>query len=118
MALINTNRYVGGGQFPGDDTRKAESSYDITLNEINYRSLNPSYVVHTFYIGDVDEPDIYAAEELWRWQSSPAGQWCMEHSNPLPSWHRTLDYSRLCNLYSIKVYLNEVDLVWYKLKYT
>lgn len=30
-------------------------------------------------MGDVDDVDIYAAQPLWEWQQTEAGQWVMAH---------------------------------------
>jgi len=48
-------------------------------------------VVHSFQMGDVEDPDLYAAQPLWEWQESPAGQWVMEHAIEPPEWHRMAD---------------------------
>ena len=37
-------------------------------------------VVHEFPMGDVEDPDLYAAQPLWDWQNSEAGAWVMEHA--------------------------------------
>jgi hypothetical protein len=38
---------------------------------------------HTFVMGDVDDPEIYAAQPLWDWQQTEQGQWVMAHcANP------------------------------------
>jgi len=34
---------------------------------------------HTFTMGDVDDPDIYAAQPIYEWQQTEAGQWAMAH---------------------------------------
>jgi hypothetical protein len=48
-------------------------------------------VVHTFIMGDVEDPDLYAAEPLMQWQNSEQGQWVMEHAVETPMWHRQAD---------------------------
>jgi hypothetical protein len=48
-------------------------------------------VVHTFTMGDVEDPDLYAAQPLWEWQQSEIGQWVMEHAVESPCWHRMHD---------------------------
>jgi hypothetical protein len=45
-------------------------------------------VVHRFRMGDVDDPDLYAGEPLWKWQQSDAGKFVMEHAIDTPEWHR------------------------------
>jgi hypothetical protein len=42
-------------------------------------------------MGDVEDPDIYVAEPLWKWQQSDAGQFVMKHSISQPEWHRHTD---------------------------
>ena len=53
-------------------------------------------VVHRFRMGDVDDPDLYAAEPLWKWQQSEMGQWVMTRAIDTPEWHRQhkdIDYT-------------------------
>ena len=48
-------------------------------------------VVHQFKLGDVDDPELYAAQPLWEWQQSEAGKYIMENSVEVPMWHRQHD---------------------------
>ena len=48
-------------------------------------------VVHEFKMGDVDEPDLYAAQPLYEWEKSEFGQWVMKHAADTPTWHRHVD---------------------------
>ena len=48
-------------------------------------------VIHEFSLGDVEDPDMYAAEPLWKWQQSDFGQWCMKNAADTPTWHRHAD---------------------------
>jgi hypothetical protein len=34
---------------------------------------------HTFGMGDVDDPELYAAQPLYEWQQTDQGQWVMEN---------------------------------------
>jgi hypothetical protein len=43
--------------------------------------------VHEFTMGDVEDPDLYAAEPLYKWQESAEGKW------DAPSWE---DWRRFC----------------------
>jgi len=52
-------------------------------------------VVNRFQLGDVDDPDLYAAEPLWKWQESEQGKFVMEHAVDKPEWHRFMDYDSL-----------------------
>jgi len=47
--------------------------------------------VHKFSMGDVEDPDLYAAEPLMAWQNSDAGKFVMEHAIETPIWHRQTD---------------------------
>lgn len=47
--------------------------------------------VHTFSLGDVEDPDLYAAQPLWDWQESEEGKWIMQNSVEPPVWHRLAD---------------------------
>jgi hypothetical protein len=48
-------------------------------------------VVHEFTMGDVEDPDLYAAEPLMAWEKSEQGQWVMKNSCDTPTWHRIAD---------------------------
>ena len=48
-------------------------------------------VVHEFTMGDVEDPDLYAAQPLWEWQQSEFGQWVMKNAADTPTWHRMAD---------------------------
>lgn len=74
-------------------------------------------IAHKFTVGDVDDPDIYAAEPIFEWQNSEAGKWMMEHSDPVPSWHQMNDISSWSVIYCIKGYLSPENYTYWKLKY-
>jgi hypothetical protein len=72
-------------------------------------------VVHSFNMGDVEDPDLFAGQPLYEWQESPAGKWIMEVSALTPSWHRIpRDYGWK---YEVHAYLADKDYTFYKLKY-
>ena len=48
-------------------------------------------VVHSFQMGDVEDPDLYAAEPLYKWESSDIGQWVMKNAADTPAWYRIAD---------------------------
>jgi hypothetical protein len=74
-------------------------------------------LVHTFRLGDVEDPDIYAAEPIWAWQQSAAGCWIMEHAVEKPYWTRRTDYQSYGYEFKIIARLSEADAVFFKLKY-
>jgi hypothetical protein len=74
--------------------------------------------VHEFRLGDVEDPDLYAAEPLMAWQKSPGGTWVMDHAAEIPYWVRVTDYANYGVTYRIMARLSEPDLVFFKLKFS
>lgn len=48
-------------------------------------------LVHEFIIGDVEDPDLYAADPLLKWQESEEGQWIINNSIDTPYYHHQPD---------------------------
>jgi hypothetical protein len=48
-------------------------------------------VVHTFRMGDVEDPDLYASEPLMKWQDSDEGKFVLEHAVETPIWQKNVD---------------------------
>jgi hypothetical protein len=76
-------------------------------------------VVHTFRMGDVEDPDLFAAEPLYQWEKSEAGQFVMEHAIDKPVWRRHIDHTIYGYTYIIvaeleKKKLSEFYLRWGK----
>jgi hypothetical protein len=74
-------------------------------------------VVHEFTMGDVDDPDIYAAEPLWKFQQSEKGQWVIEHSLETPIYQRVIDHVYYGYKYKISARLTEQNITYFLLKY-
>jgi len=76
-----------------------------------------SMIFAEFFIGDVEDPEIYAAEPLWQWQQSEAGKFVMEHALETPSFQIMPNMETMG--YKVRVYgnLSERDEVFYRLKY-
>ena len=74
-------------------------------------------VVHRFRMGDVEDPDIYAAQPLWEWQESEQGRWIMEHAIDKPIWHRHHDVITYGYEYAITVKLKERDYTHWLVKW-
>lgn len=73
--------------------------------------------VHSFLMGDVEDPQLYAAEPMWKWQQSEAGKFVMEHAEEQPEWHRTVDYQHYGHRFAITAILEEKKLAEYYLKF-
>jgi hypothetical protein len=74
-------------------------------------------LVHTFRLGDVEDPEIYAAGPLFDWERSEAGRWVMKHAVGKPWWSKRTDYYSYGYEFNIVARLSEADQVFFKLKY-
>ena len=36
-------------------------------------------IFHRFRMGDVEDPELYAAQPIWEWEQTEQGQWVIEH---------------------------------------
>jgi hypothetical protein len=73
--------------------------------------------VHSFCIGDVEDPDLYAGQPLWEWQQTKSGKWIMKNSNPSPMWVSRVDESTYGWKYEIRAYLSPKNYTYWKLKF-
>jgi len=76
-------------------------------------------VVHRFRMGDVEDPDLYAAQPIHEWETSDPGKFVKEHAVDTPEWHRQLDQFSYGHEYAIvaeleKKKLSEFYLRWGK----
>jgi hypothetical protein len=73
--------------------------------------------VHEFTMGDVEDPDLYAAQPIWEWQESEAGRFVMEHAVEKPYWIRQMDYNGYGIQYKIIARLSEPNQTFFRLKF-
>lgn len=74
-------------------------------------------VVHTFTMGDVEDPILYAAEPLINWQNSDSGKWVMEHAVETPMWHRQQDIMQWGYKFAVTAKLKAKDYSFFLLKW-
>ena len=74
-------------------------------------------VVHSFAMGDVDDPDLYAAEPLYQWQQTDAGRWVMENAVDTPEWHRQADIKSFGHRYIVTAIFETKKLTEYYLRF-
>jgi len=74
-------------------------------------------VCHRFRLGDVEDPDLYAAEPLWQWQNSEMGKWVMANAVQPPSWHKSPDFPNYGYSYSIRAELTPKDYTYWWIKW-
>jgi hypothetical protein len=102
----------GGSDKPPSGTYKHQYQIiDDRVHEIK------NVVVHTFSMGDVEDPDIYAAEPLLKWQQSESGSWVMCHCLEQPVWHRYADPMSYGYKYAITAKLSGKDYTYWSLKW-
>ena len=73
-------------------------------------------IFHTFVLGDVDDPDIYAAQPIWEWQQTEQGQWVMAHC-PDPRYSIGPDGASWGHRVSLYGDLSDVDTTFFQLKW-
>lgn len=74
-------------------------------------------VVHTFGVGDADDPDLLAGLSIHDWSKSEAGIWVMANCIEPPYWVRNIDPSYYGYRYSIVARLTKQDETFYTLKF-
>lgn len=92
------------------------SSYQVKIenNEaVEYHKI----VVHRFTMGDVEDPQLYAAHPIMEWQQTEKGKWVMEHSTEQPYFETTHDYVNYGYQVAIFAILKGKDYTYYCLKY-
>lgn len=74
-------------------------------------------IVHSILMGDVEDPDIFVADPIWKWQQTESGKFVMEHAVDKPYWHRTIDYNTYGHRYDIVARLSEQNETFWRLKW-
>lgn len=74
-------------------------------------------IVHRFQLGDVEDPDLYAAEPLYKWQQTEPGQFIMKHSIQQPIWFRNTNFATYGYEYIIVAELEAKKLSEYYLRW-
>lgn len=73
--------------------------------------------VHEITMGDVEDPDLFVAEPIWRWQQTDEGRFIMSHAVEPPYWTRTVDYASYGHRYRIIARLDEQHETFWRLKW-
>jgi hypothetical protein len=74
-------------------------------------------VVHEFSLGDVEDPDLYAAQPLYDWEHSERGQWVMNNACDIPTWYRMADPTSYGYKYQIRAKLTGPALTEWLLRH-
>ena len=103
--------------------RNRSAEADKLFRAPEYKLINDKVVkfldvkVHEFNLGDVEDPDLYAAQPIHEWQESEMGKWVMEHAIETPFWHRHVDPYSYGYKYYIIARLQEQDQTYWALKW-
>jgi hypothetical protein len=73
--------------------------------------------VHEIRMGDCEDPDLFVADPIWKWQQTEAGKFVMEHAVDPPYWTHSTDYNSYGHLYRIMARLSEQNETFWRLKY-
>lgn len=98
----------------GEAPKKVTYRYMLTGDRVDEIH---NAVVHTFTMGDVEDPILYAGEPLYQWQQSEAGKWIMEHAVEPPMWHKQQDSMNWGYTFAITAKLKAKDYSFFLLKW-
>jgi hypothetical protein len=79
--------------------------------------MTVTLTVHEFRLGDVDDPEIYAAGPIYDWQQSDSGKWVMENCVEEPIWGRSIDHKSWGYRIGIRAKFSEQNATYFLLKY-
>ena len=79
--------------------------------------VTTNYLVHSFTMGDVDDPDIYAGQPIYDWEHSDAGKWVVANALDKPSWARQRNHLTYGYQYQIRAYLSPEQITFFELKF-
>lgn len=82
-----------------------------------YSMQSLKVIVHSFIMGDVEDPDLFAAMPLFEWEKTEKGKWVIDNSVKEVYWQRLIDYNSLGYKYQVVAEFTESNYTYYKLKY-
>jgi hypothetical protein len=103
---------------PDEYANKPPGTFKHQYNIVDNRVIEfKELVVHRFKMGDVEDPDLYAAQPLWEWQQSETGTWVMSHAVETPVWHRYMNPASYHTDYAVVAKLTAQDATFFILKW-
>lgn len=73
--------------------------------------------VHKFKLGDVEDPEIYAAQPIYEFQQTEKGKWVMDNAIEEPHWCSFFEPHVYGYQYAIRAKFTEKDYTYFKLKF-
>ena len=89
-----------------------QPTYHIVGNNIEERR---KVLLYQFSMGDVEDPQLYAAFPISEWQKTEIGQWCMKNATDI-EWHTNIDHHTLGYNVVITGVLSGKHLTYFLLK--
>ena len=59
------------------------------------KTMHKKLIVHEFYLGDPEDPEVLVAQPLYIWQVSEFGKWVMNNASTQPEWTLETTFERL-----------------------
>jgi hypothetical protein len=91
--------------------REVHKDGQILIEEIH------KVVVHRFTMGDVEDPELYCAEPIYKWQQTEAGKFVMKHAIDTPVFRHQIDHNTFGYKFAIIAELEAKKLSEYLLKF-
>ena len=126
MQPIQSIRQVQNGRFKwpmamptsADYRNKSAGYYKHQFNIIEDKVVEfKEIVVYEFHMGDVEDPDLFAAEHLYEWEHSEMGKWVKSHAVEVPIWHRQVSPGYMGWRYIIVAKLTGKDYTHWAIKW-
>jgi hypothetical protein len=110
----NTEHYIAQmGYGKGQETMVRTKHY-IEVDKVKTAKVT---LVHSFNMGDSEDPYLMAVFPLSDWEKTEQGQYVLEHAVEKPTFFCDVDHERLGYRVNIYAYLKEEDLTFYFLKF-
>jgi len=77
----------------------------------------PTLTLHSFTMGDVEDPYLYAAFPISEWQQTEHGKWVMEHAIGESTFYCSADPATYGVRVDIVGELSDQDLTYFKLRW-
>lgn len=74
-------------------------------------------LVHSFFLSDIEDPEIFAGEPIIEFKKTDKGQWLCEHGELEMSYDIINDPVIMGYRVNLNVWLSEKDLTYYNLKW-
>lgn len=71
--------------------------------------------VHEITMSDIEDPDLFVADPIMRWQDTAQGKFVMQHAVEPPYWQRMNDFVNFGYRYRIMARLSEQHQTFLKL---